>query len=156
MAAQAPAEWHDDLVDHLAGTWIISGQVSSEDAHHEAQADWILNHQFLRVHEKSSAGAPKGERPYEALWFLGYDPDKKQYVMHLLDVFGRSYSETSGFGTRGGDQIRFLFDHPDGRFRTIFRWNPAGGSWEWVMDQQDKSGKWIAFAGLKLSRPATH
>ena len=71
IAAQAPAEWHDDLIDHLAGTWVVSGNVMGKDAHHEVQADWILNHQFLRIHEKTSASAPKAERPYEAFWFLG-------------------------------------------------------------------------------------
>jgi hypothetical protein len=152
IAAQAPAEWHDDLVDHLAGTWVMSGNVMGKDAHHKVQADWILNHQFLRVHEKTSASAPKGERPYEAFWFLGYDPDKKQYVMHLMDVYGGTYSETLGYGTRDGDQIRFLFDYPDGPFRTVYRWNAAADTWEWVMDQKDKAGKWTPFADLKLTR----
>ena len=152
IAAQAPAEWHDDLIDHLAGTWVMSGNVMGKDAHHEVQADWILNHQFLRMHEKTSASAPKVERPYEAFWFLGYDSDKKQYVMHLMDIYGGTYSETLGYGTRDGDQIRFLFDYPDGPFRTVYRWTPGAGTWEWVMDQKGKAGKWNAFADLKLTR----
>lgn len=155
VTAQAPAEWHDDLVEHLAGTWTMSGTVMGKDAHHEVQADWVLNHQFLRIHEKTSASAPKDEHPYEAFWFLGYDPDKKQYVMHLMDVFGGTYSETLGYGTRDGDQIRFLFDYPDGPFRTVYQWSPAAGTWEWVMDQKGKSGKWTPFADLKLGRTAT-
>jgi hypothetical protein len=152
IAAQAPAEWHDDLIDRLAGTWVMSGNVMGKDAHHEVQADWILKHQFLRIHEKTSASAPNGERAYEAFWFLGYDPDKKQYVMHLMDVYGGTYSETLGYGTRDGDQIRFLFDYPDGPFRTVYRWIPGAGTWEWVMDQKGKAGKWTAFADLKLTR----
>jgi hypothetical protein len=152
IAAQAPAEWHDDLIDRLAGTWVMSGNVMGKDAHHEVQADWILKHQFLRIHEKTSASAPNGERAYEAFWFLGYDPDKKQYVMHLIDVYGGTYSETLGYGTRDGDQIRFLFDYPDGPFRTVYRWIPGAGTWEWVMDQKGKAGKWTAFADLKLTR----
>ena len=152
IAAQAPAEWHDDLIDRLAGTWVMSGNVMGKDAHHEVQADWILKHQFLRIHEKTSASAPNGERAYEAFWFLGYDPDKKQYVMHLIDVYGGTYSETLGYGSRDGDQIRFLFDYPDGPFRTVYRWIPGAGTWEWVMDQKGKAGKWTAFADLKLTR----
>jgi hypothetical protein len=152
IAAQAPAEWHDDLIDRLAGTWVMSGNVMGKDAHHEVQADWILKHQFLRIHEKTSASAPNGERAYEAFWFPGYDPDKKQYVMHLIDVYGGTYSETLGYGSRDGDQIRFLFDYPDGPFRTVYRWIPGAGTWEWVMDQKGKAGKWTAFADLKLTR----
>jgi hypothetical protein len=153
VAFQQPTEWHDDLVDHLAGRWKMQGQVMGKDAHHKVQADWILHHQFLRIHEETTLDAPKGEHPYEAFWFLGYDPDSKKYVMHLIDVFGGKYSETLGYGTRQGNQIRFLFDYPDGPFRTMFQWNPDGNTWEWLMDQQkDKSGKWAPFAVLRLTK----
>jgi len=105
--AQPPAEWHDDLVDHMAGHWKLIGQVMGRDAHHEVQADWQLNHQFLRIKEETAADAPPAEHKYEAIWFLGYDPVSERYVLHLLDVFGTRYSETLGFGTRDGNAIRF-------------------------------------------------
>src|SRR5271169_5553712 len=90
--AQAPPEWHDDLVDHMAGAWTLTGPVMGHDAHHDLQAEWVLNHQFLRIHEKSAASAPASERRYEAIWFLGYDAVSERYVLHLLDVFGGRYS----------------------------------------------------------------
>ncbi len=80
--AQLPAPWQDGLVDHLSGTWKVEGQVLGRDAHHEVQADWVLNHQFLRIHEITASTAPKTERPYEATWFLGYDPISEKYVLH--------------------------------------------------------------------------
>ena len=98
-AAQASAEWHDDLVDRMAGNWTLEGPVMGRAAHHEVQAEWVLNHQFLRIHEKTVAGAPADEHKYEATWFLGYDPVSERYVLHLLDVFGGRFSETLGYGT---------------------------------------------------------
>ena len=151
--AQAPAEWHDDLVDHLLGEWALTGQVMGRAAHHSVQAEWMLNHQFLRIHEKTAADAPASETPYEAIWFLGYDNVRQSYVLHLMDVFGARYSETLGYGTRDGNAIRFIFEYPGGPFYTTFRWAPETNSWQWLLEQKDpKTGKWTNFADLKLVR----
>lgn len=152
VAAQAPAEWRDDLVNHLAGSWRIEGKVMGSEAHHDVQADWVLNHQFLRIHEKTAAGAPAAERPYDAIWFLGYDSTSERYVLHLLDTFGGRFSETLGYGTRDGTQIRFVFEYPDGPFHNTYRWNAQKGTWQWLMEQKDKDGKWTPFADLKLTK----
>jgi hypothetical protein len=154
--AQAPAEWRDSLADHMAGIWKLDGQLMGREAHHEVHADWVLNHQFLRLHEKTAAEAPKSEQPYEAFWFLGYDRVSGRYVLHLMDIFGARYSETLGYGTRDGNQIHFVFDYPDGPFHTTFIWNPQKDTWEWLMEQKGKSGKWTRFADLKLTRVASH
>jgi len=150
--AQAPQEWRDDLVDHLAGTWKLEGQVLGREAHHDVQAEWVLNHEFLRIHEKTAATAPPAENRYEAIWFLGYDAISERYVLHLLDVFGGRYSESLGYGTRDGNALRFVFEYPDGPFHTTFRWFPERDIWQWLLEQKDKNGKWITFADLKLSR----
>lgn len=150
--AQAPEAWHDDFVDHMAGTWKIEGEVMGRPAHHEVQAEWVLNHQFLRLHEKTSSDAPAAESRYEATWFLGYDSVSERYVLHLLDVFGTRYSETLGYGVRDGNAIRFVFEYPDGPFHTTYRWFPEKDSWQWAMEQKDKNGKWTPFADLKLTR----
>lgn len=150
--AQTPAPWQDGLVDHLSGTWKVEGQVMGRDAHHEIQADWVLNHQFLRIHEKTAANAPKTEQPYEAIWFLGYDPVSEKYVLHLMDMFGARFSETLGWGWPEGNQIKFVFEYPDGPFHTTFRWNQESGTWQWLMEQKGKDGKFASFADLKLTK----
>lgn len=152
FALQLPAEWRDQLVDQLAGKWKLEGTVMGKAAHHEVTADWVLNTQFLRLHEKTSPTAPKGEQPYEAYWFLGYDSVSERYVLHLMDVFGARSSETLGYGVRDGDEIRFTFEYPDGPFHTVFEWQPESGSWRWTMEQKNKAGKWAPFADLKLTR----
>lgn len=121
-------------------------------AHHDVEAEWMLNHQFLRIHEKTAANAPPDEHLYDAIWFLGYDPTSERYVLHLMDVFGGRFSETLGYGTRDGNAIRFVFEYPDGPFHTTFRWSPEPNSWQWLMEQKNKEGKWTQFADLKLTR----
>ena len=154
-SAQAPEPWHDDLIDHFAGTWTLTGNVMGREAHHEVQAEWVLNHQFLCIHEKTPASAvAAGERPYEAIWFLGYDSTSERYVLHLMDVYGPRFSEILGFGTREGNQVRFVFEYPDGPFHNTWRFDPAKGRWEWLMEQKDKSGKWAPFAELRLTQAA--
>lgn len=130
----------------------MSGTVLGKPAHHHVQADWVLNHQFLRIHEQTDASAPNDEHPYEADWYLGCDDVSERYVLHLLDVFGGRFSETLGYGTRDRHELRFVFEYPDGPFHTTFRWDPRQGSWEWLMEQMNKAGKWTQFANLKLTK----
>src|SRR5712671_2127679 len=94
IVAQAPAEWQPDLVNHLTGSWKLEGQVMGSIAHHDVQADWVLNHQFLRIQEKTAANAPATERRYDSIWYLGYDSISERYVLHLMDTFGARFSET--------------------------------------------------------------
>lgn len=152
LAAQNPAGWHDDLVDHMSGAWKLEGPVMGSYGHHEVQAEWVLDHQFLRMQEKTSASAPSDEHKYEATWFLGYDSVSERYVLHLLDVFGARYSETLGYGTRDGDALRFVFEYPDGPFHTTFRWSGEKHSWQWLMEQKNKDGKWTNFSDFTLTR----
>jgi hypothetical protein len=123
-AAQTSPKWPDDLVNHITGTWKLEGKIMGHDAHHEVRAEWVLNHQFLNIQERTAAAAPDSEHRYEASWFLGYDAVSERYVLHLLDVFGGRFSETLGYGTRDGDSIRFVFEYPDGPFHTTYRWSP--------------------------------
>ena len=146
-----PRDGRDELADHITGTWKVEGQVLGRDAHHEVNAEWVLNHQFVRIHEKTAASAPAAEHRYEAIWFLGYDAISERYVLHLLDVFGGRFSETLGYGTRTGNEIRFVFEYPDGPFHTVFRRSPENRSWQWLMEQKDKEGKWTKFGDLRLT-----
>jgi hypothetical protein len=150
--AQSSAEWRDDLVDHMIGRWRLEGKIVGREAHHEVEAEWVLNHQFVRIHEKTEDAAPASEKRYEAIWFLGYDPVSERYVAHLLDVFGGRFSETLGYGTRDGKAIHFVFEYPDGPFHTTFQWFPAKDTWQWLMTHKDKDGQWTEFGDLKLTR----
>jgi hypothetical protein len=42
--------------------------------------------------------------------------------------------------------------NPDGPFHTTYQWSPGKDTWEWLMMQKDKDGKWTTFGDLKLTR----
>ena len=67
-----------------------------------------------------------------------------KHFRQFRDVFGTSF--------RDADQIRFVFEYPDGPFRNTYRWNPEKGTWQWLMEQKDKNGVWAQFADLRLSK----
>ena len=128
--AQSLPEWHNDFIQHLSGNWKVEGHVMGRETHHDIAAEWVLNHQFLRICEKTSASAPASESRYEAIWFLGYDSVSERYVLHLFDVFGTRYSETLGYGIRDGNNIRFMFEYPEGPFHNTYRWFSDNGTWQ--------------------------
>jgi hypothetical protein len=54
---------------------------------------------------------------------IGYDNMSERYVVHWIDVFGVRFSETLGYGKRVGNEIDFIFEYPDGPFRTNLIWD---------------------------------
>jgi hypothetical protein len=136
----------DDLLDHLAGAWKGTGQMRGQATTHSFDAEWVLNHQFLRLHEKDSSGAST----YEADAYIGYDNMSERYVIHWIDVFGGRIDETLGYGQRSGNSIRFLFEYPDGPFASTLTWKPAERRWQLVMESKNKRGQWGNFGTLEL------
>jgi len=132
--------FQDALLDQITGRWKLSGGTFCRGA-------VVLNHRFLQVHEKDVATPPA----YEANIMIGYDNLSERYVAHWLDVFGGRFSETLGYGTRSGDQIEFIFEYPDGPFRTLFRWMADKKQWQWQMRTKNNSGKWVEFSNLTLT-----
>jgi hypothetical protein len=146
--------FHDELLDQMIGSWNLTGKIMGQIANHSVEAGWILNHQFLRIHEVDAGSAPEGVK-YEAMVFVGYDNASERYVVHWLDVYGGRFSETLGYGRRSGDGIEFVFEYPDGPFHTTFSWNPETKTWQWKMRTKDKVGKWIEFSDMSLTRKAS-
>jgi hypothetical protein len=143
--------FQDDLLDKMAGRWKLTGTIRGHSVEHAVEAQWVLNHQFLQVHEKDTAPPPKGTGPaYEVNAMIGYDNTSERYVAHWIDVYGGRFSETLGYGTRSADQIEFIFEYPDGPFHTTFHWIADKKQWQWQMRTKNSAGKWVDFANLTL------
>ena len=153
QVGQADQAFADPLLDNLVGNWSLNGKVRGRDAAHDVTVEWVLHHQFLRIHERDPKQPPaaNGPLPYEAIVFVGYDNQNKRYVIHWMDIFGGQFSEPVGHGTRSGDSITFTFDYADGPFHTIFTWQPSAHTWHWHMEQQ-KAGTWQTFADMTLTK----
>ncbi len=56
------AVFQDPLVDKMVGNWKVGGTIRSRRIEQSVEAQWVLNHQFLQIHEKGAAG-PKTDGP---------------------------------------------------------------------------------------------
>jgi len=133
-------QFHDDLLDHLQGSWRVTGPIRGQPAEVRASAEWVLNHQFFKVHEKGVSS------PYEAEMYIGYDNISERYVAHWIDIFGGRFSETLGYGTRSGNSIKLVFEYPDGPFHNTLTWNPEARSWRFLLQDKSPGGEWKTFA----------
>lgn len=148
--AQQPT-FHDPLLDHLAGQWILQGTIENKPATHDLSAAWVLGHQYLRIHEVDRRKNASGEPAYEADVYVGWDQKLGQYACVWLDTYGGVSPVSIGNGKREGDQIPLLFKDPDSVFHTTFAFDAKSGTWEWRMDSE-QAGKFKPFLRAKLTR----
>lgn len=144
--------FNDELLNQLAGKWKLTGTIARQRAEHVVDAEWVLNHQFLRIHEKAPGAGEGGRIPYEATAFVGYDYTSERYVVHWIDIFGGRVSETLGYGKRNGNSVEFVFEYPDGPFHTTFEWRPESSTWHWQMRQKNEAGQWVSFGDMTLAK----
>ena len=151
-AAQTPRHqvFKDDLLDNLVGEWKLVRKVQGRITENVVKADWVLNHQFFRIQMRDVENPPA----YEATVFIGWDPMQERYVVHWLDVFGGSSSQTVGHGTRNGNTIKFTFAHPEKPLVNTFSYNPDAQTWNFLMQQKNPNKSWSVFAEDNLSRIA--
>src|SRR5689334_9304390 len=67
----------DELLENLVGDWKLTRQIRGQTVQNAVQVEWVLNHQFLRIHMKDTATPST----YEAMVFLGYDNASDRYVV---------------------------------------------------------------------------
>ena len=150
--AQQPA-LNDTLLDAMTGKWVLTGTIMGKATTHDVEGEWVLNHQFVRIHEVSREKTPAGAPQYDAWVFIGWDDTQKLYVIHWLDVYGGGYSGR-GKGKKEGNAIPFVFHYENDNtdFHTTFAWDQKTQTWQWNMDGE-KDGKLKPFARLILKRP---
>lgn len=146
-ADEPHVQFEDPLLDKLTGEWRMTRKIRDSLEENLVQVEWVLNHQFLRIHMLDV----KTPATYEALVLVGFNHELGLYVIYWLDTFGGKYSE-KGTGSREGDAIRFVFQYPDGLLHNTFTWNPENGTWRALIEQQDENGNWLVFAEDSLKR----
>ena len=134
-------EFRDSFLEKLLGNWKITLKIGAEVSENSMEADWLLNHKFLRLHMKDKAVPGQ----YEALVFVGFDNNKGKYVAHWLDTFGGTFSAV-GYGEKRENQIEFKFEYPDQPFFNTFSYEEKSGRWTFTGEQGQKDGKRKLFA----------
>lgn len=142
------------LLNHLAGAWVLRGTIAGKPTVHDIQAMWVLNHEYLQIHEISREKDAGGGAAYEAIIYIGWDAKARQYTCLWLDT-------TSGEGLSSGviaranpagDSIPFLFPmSASDQIHTTFIYDKTSDSWQWLIDDV-ANGKSQRFADVKLSQ----
>jgi hypothetical protein len=146
--ANKRAAFQDEFLDKLVGHWNLTRKVRGTTEENKVDAEWVLEHQFLRLHMKDVASPPK----YEAEVYIGFDKAGNRYVAHWMDTFGGGFS-SMGFGVRDGNSLPLIFEDADGTVRNTFTYDPATQSWTSLIVQKAKGGDWKTFAEDRLKRP---
>jgi hypothetical protein len=150
-AQQAPVA--SPLLDHLAGKWAMQGTVGKSPVTHDLDAEWTLQHHYLRFHEVSREKNDKGEPQYEATVFIGWNEKTKQYGCAWMDVYGGLTTESIGLAAAKENELPFVFadEHGETSFTNTFIYDPKTDTWE---DRLDNVVKSVAqpFARFKLTK----
>jgi hypothetical protein len=142
-----------ELLDRLAGRWVLQGAIGGKQTTHDVEADWVLNREYLRLHEVSRETDAKGSPAYEAIIFISWDAKAGEFVCLWLDSTAGGGLSAQGLahGKKSGDSIPFLFNVSTGLLRNTFVYDRAADSWKWLIDDES-NGKTERFADVKLSR----
>jgi len=147
------ATFNDPLVDHLAGSWVLTGEMDKGQVTHDVTAQWVLAHQYLEIDEVSREKNKDGSPVYQAKVFIGWDAGKKIYDCVWLDDFGSISTQSLGYAKPNGNGIAFVFNNRDdaGGFHTTFTWHPESSTWIMDMDNVTPDGKIQPFARTTLT-----
>jgi len=142
------------LLHHLTGTWVLQGTIAGKTTTHDVEAAWVLNHEYLQLHETSREKSAGGGAAYEAIIYIGWDAKAQQYVCLWLDsTSGEGLS--SGIMARAnqaGDSIPFVFKlSASDQIHTTFSYDKSADTWHWTIDNV-VGGQTKRFADVKLSR----
>ena len=151
-AAQRPPV-NSPLLDRLEGRWVLQGTIAGKPTTQDITAEWVANHQYLRLHEVSRDATPDGKPQYDAFIHIGWDSDKKIYSIIWLDNFWGISPDAIGSAVPKDNELLFLWKNADGAvdFSNDFRYDPKSDSWQWIMDNV-VNGTNKPFGRVKLTR----
>jgi hypothetical protein len=145
----------DPWLSHLVGHWILKGHIAGKDTTHDVQAEWVLNHLYVRLHEVSREKDAQGRPAYEAVIYVTRDIVKGEYAALWLDntASGAFADEGTGHAKPDGESLPFVFTNARGEisFKNTFVYDSANQSWTWIMDNVE-GGISKPFGRVKLSK----
>ena len=142
------------LLDHLAGDWVLKGTIAGKQTIHDVHARWVLRREYVELHELSREKTPSGEPAYEAIILVSWDPKANQFACLWLDstAGGALSSSVTCRANPAAESIPFVFTYsPSESIHTTFTYRGATDTWRWVIDEET-NGKTDRFADVELSR----
>jgi hypothetical protein len=157
-AQNAAAEAPTQVLDHLAGRWVMSGTIDGKQTTDDVDADWVLKREYIRLHEVSREKDAKGGPAYEAIVFLSWDAKKGEYSCLWLDntAGGALSAEGIAHGKPTADAIPLVFMIAGKEsLHTTFRYDARADNWQLTIDDVT-SGKNDRFADVRMTRNKGH
>ncbi len=124
------------LLDHLVGRWVLQGKIAGKDTTHDVNAEWVLEHHYLLIHEVSRQKNEKGEPQYQATIYIAWNEPTKEYACIWLDVYGGLTPASIGVASPKENELAFVFKDEKGEinFKNEFVYDTKASTWEWRMD----------------------
>lgn len=142
------------LLDHMPGDWVMQGTIGGKQTTHDMHVEWVLNREYLQLHEISREKKPGGDPVYEAIVYIGWDTKAHQYGCLWLDSTGPWNFTAQGLAhaKEAGSSIPLIFIiNPSEETHTTFTYDQKTDTWRWTIDEIT-NGKSDRFADLKLAR----
>jgi hypothetical protein len=144
----------EPLLDLLVGKWVLRGTIDGKETTHDFDAEWVLNREYVRIHEVSRDLGSNGAPSYEAIVFIRWNPKSSEYACLFLDSTGAADFPRMPIGRAkpSGQAIPFLFKLAGGHiFHSTLICKDATGTWQWVMDEEE-GGRLQPFARVTLTK----
>lgn len=148
-----PIQDEQALLDKMTGRWTMSGQIRGAQTVQDVDAKWVLNHEYIELHEISRERNSEGKPQYEAIIHISWDPRQRHFACLWLDTSGVTSFAPVGIGHLNSDQnaIVFTFGSATDGLETTFAFDGASRRWSWNIDDRT-AGKHSPFARLALIR----
>jgi len=153
VMAQTLAE-RGTLLDHLAGSWVMTGTIAGQEITHDLTAKWVLGGHYLHFHEIARERDENGDPAYESMVYFGWDEAGGRLVCLWLDVTGGGGLVPDGFGYGKPEEDRIPFvwgEGEDSQIHNTFTHQREQGQWTWQIDNV-RQGQPVNFARVVLSR----
>jgi hypothetical protein len=140
-----------ELLDKLAGRWVLTGDIAGQSTVHDVDAGWSLQNNYVRISETSRELGDNGLPIYEATIFIGWLKDR--YVCVWLDNTEVASGDITCSGATAPDSIPFEFRDREGTliFTNTFSYERNDDTWEWRM-ANIRDGKAETFGIVSLRR----
>jgi len=157
-AQNAPTDAPTQLLNSLAGRWVMSGTLGGKPATHDVDTEWVLKREYIRFHEVSREKDAGGGPAYEAIVFLSWEAKKGEYSCLWMDntAGGALSSDVIARGRPAVGAIPLVFTKAGKELlHTTFRYDARADSWQLTIDDVT-SGKSDRFGDLRLTRDKQH
>jgi len=109
----------------------MEGTIAGQSTKHDIDAEWVLDHHYLRIHDVSQDKKANGQLKYEAMIFIAWNEQPKYYSCAWLDVYGGLAVESIGVAPPSENELAFVSKNDKGEadFSNDFVYDAKTDTW---------------------------